>query len=63
MFEWQVFALLRRLIYIGLVGAYLPESISSQPTTLLGSSFGLPNINATFDYVVQDPRSIGHVTS
>ena len=63
MFARQMSALLRRRVYIGLVGACLPNLISSQLTSLLGSSFGLPNLNATFDYVVQDPRSIDHLTS
>ena len=63
MFARRMSAILRRRVYIGLVGACLPNLISSQPTSLLGSSFGLPSDNATFDYVVEDPRSIGHITS
>ena len=61
--ESQDFALLRRLVFLGLVGASLLDITQSQRTSLLGSSFGLPNVNATFDYVVEDPRSIDKLTS
>lgn len=53
--EWQDTALLPRLVYTAPVVSHLLDVTSSQPTSLLGSSFGIPEVNATFDYVVGNP--------